>query len=58
MKYYKTINDKNMIFPDRTKGVAFIKGKLYTEKELMEYCELNKWNFDKIVKSNFLVVEN
>lgn len=46
-----------MIFPDRTKTLAFVKGELYTEKELMNYCERNKWNFDKIVEHNFSAVE-
>lgn len=57
MKYYKSLNDKDMIFADRTKGLAFVKNELFTEKELMNYCERNRWNFDKIVEHNFSVVE-
>lgn len=57
MKYYKAINDKNMIFADRTKAPAFVSGELFTEKELKRYCEQNNWNFDKIVKNNFSTVE-
>ncbi len=26
MKYYKAINDKDMIFADRTKAPAFVRG--------------------------------
>ena len=48
MKYYKAINDKDMIF---------VKGELFTEKELKRYCDNNNWNFDKIVEHNFLTVE-
>lgn len=57
MKYYKAINDKDMIFADRTKPLAFTSGELFTEKELTKYCERNKWNFDKVVEHNFSVVE-
>ena len=57
MIYYKVINDKDMIFPDRIKGFAFVKGELFTEKELREYCGRNKWNFDKIVENNFSEIE-
>ena len=57
MKYYKPINDKDMIFADRTKALAFIQNELLTEKELKKKCEHNKWNFDKIVEDNFSVVE-
>ena len=57
MKYYKAINDKDMIFIDRTKALAFVKGELFTEKELKKQCEHNKWNFDKIVENNFSTVE-
>lgn len=57
MKYYKAINDKYMIFPNRTKGLAFVKNELLTETELKNQCERNKWNFDKIVEHNFSVVE-
>ena len=57
MKYYKSINDKDMIFADRTKAPAFIKGELFTEKELKRYCSRNNWNFDKIVEYNFSTVE-
>ena len=32
MKYYKAINDKDMIFADRTKGCAFVKDELFTER--------------------------
>lgn len=52
MKYYK-----DMIFPDSTKGLAFVKNELLTETELKKKCERNKWNFDKIVEHNFSVVE-
>lgn len=34
MKYYKAINDKNMIFVDRTKALAFTKDELFTEREV------------------------
>ena len=57
MKYYKSLSDKNMIFADRTKAPAFVKGELFTEKELKKQCEHNKWNFDKIVEYNFSTVE-
>lgn len=57
MKYYKAINDKDMIFADRTKGLAFVKNELLTETELKKKCERNKWNFDKIVEHNFSVIE-
>ena len=57
MEYYKAINDKNMIFADRTKALAFVKGELFTEKELKRYCDKNKWNLDKIVERNFSTVE-
>lgn len=57
MKYYKTINDKDMIFVDRTKALAFVKGELFTENELKRYCDKNNWNFDKIVENNFSTVE-
>lgn len=57
MKYYKALNDKDMIFADRTNNIAFTQGELFTEKELQAYCERNKWNFDKIVEHNFSVVE-
>ena len=57
MKYYKAINDKDMIFADGTKSSAFVKDELFTEKELTKYCERNKWNFDKVVEHNFSVVE-
>ena len=57
MKYYKALNDKDMIFADRTKAPAFVKGELFTEKELKKQCEHNKWNFDKIVERNFSTVE-
>lgn len=52
MKYYK-----DMIFADRTKGLAFVKNELLTETELKKQCERNRWNFDKIVEHNFLAVE-
>ena len=42
MKYYKALNEKVMIFPGRMKELAFAKGELFTEKELMNYCERNK----------------
>lgn len=57
MKYYKALNDKVMIFADRTENIAFTQGELFTEKELQRYCERNKWDFDKIVAHNFSVVE-
>ena len=57
MKYYKAINDKDMIFADRIKAPAFVKGELFTEKELKRYCDKNKWNFDKIIERNFSTVE-
>lgn len=57
MKYYKVRNDKGMIFADRTKPLAFVKGELFTEKELKRYCDKNKWNFDKIVERYFSTVE-
>lgn len=57
MKYYKSINDKVMIFLDRKKGLAFVKNELFTEKELKKQCERNKLNFDKIAAHNFSVVE-
>ena len=57
MKYYKAINDKDMIFADRTKALAFVKSELFTEKELKKQCERNRWNFDKIVAHNFSTVE-
>lgn len=57
MKYYKALNEKDMIFADRTKGTAFAIGELFTEKELKVYCEQNSWNFDKIVEHSFIVVE-
>ena len=57
MKYYKAINDKDMIFANRTKALAFVKGELFTEKELKKRCKRNKWNFDKIVENNFSLVE-
>ena len=57
MKYYKALNDKDMIFADKTKAPAFVKGELFTEKELKRYCDKNKWNFDKIVEHNFSTVE-
>ena len=57
MKYYKAINDKDMIFADRTKAPAFVQNELFTEKELKRYCDKNKWNFDTIVEYNFSTVE-
>lgn len=57
MKYYKAINDKDMIFPNRIKALAFVQNELFTEKELKKKCEHNKWNFDKIVEHNFSTVE-
>lgn len=57
MKYYKSINDKDMIFADRTKGLAFVKDELLTETELKKQCERNRWNFEKIVEHNFSAVE-
>ena len=57
MKYFKALDDKDMIFADRTKAPAFVKGELFTEKELKRYCDKNKWNFDKIVEHNFSAVE-
>ena len=57
MKYYKAINDKDMIFADRTKALAFVQNELLTEKELKKQCEREGWNFDKIVEDNFSVVE-
>ena len=57
MKYYKSLSDKDMIFADGTKALAFVTGELFTEKELKKQCERNKWNFDNIVKYNFLAVE-
>ena len=57
MKYYKAINDKEMIFADRIKAPAFVKGELFTEKELKKQCGKNKWNFDKIVAHDFSTVE-
>ena len=57
MKYYKALNDKDMIFPDRTKGLAFVRNELLTETELKKQCERNRWNFDKIVAHNFSTVE-
>lgn len=53
MKYYKALNEKDMIFADRTKAPAFVRGELFTEKELKKLCEHNKWDFDIIVKYNF-----
>ena len=41
MKYYKALNDKDMIFADRTKAPAFVKSELFTEKELKKYCDKN-----------------
>ena len=57
MKYYKVINDKVMFLADRTKALVFVKDELLTEKELLSYCERNKWNFDKLVNDNFTTVE-
>lgn len=57
MKYYKVLDDKDMIFPDRTKALAFVKDELLTERELKWLCERNKWNFDKIVEDTFTTVE-
>lgn len=57
MKYYKALNDKDMIFPDRTKGLAFVRNELLTETELKKQCERNRWNFDKIAAHNFSTVE-
>ena len=57
MKYYKSLIDKDMIFPDRTKGLAFVRNELLTETELKKQCERNRWNFDKIVAHNFSTVE-
>ena len=57
MKYYRALNDKDMIFADRIKALAFVKGELFTEKELKRYCDKNNWNFDKIVEHNFSTVE-
>lgn len=57
MKYYKALNDKDMIFADRTKGLAFVHNELFTETELKKQCERNRWNFDKIVEHNFSTVE-
>lgn len=34
MKYYKALDNKDMIFADRTKGLAFVKNELFTETEL------------------------
>lgn len=56
MKYYKAIDDKDMIFADRTKGLAFVKDELFTEKELKAYCERNRWNFNIIVEHYFTPV--
>ena len=53
MKYYKALNDKDMIFANRTKGLAFARNELLTETELKKQCERNRWNFDKIVAQNF-----
>lgn len=36
MKYYKALEGKDMIFPDRTKALAFVKGELFTEKRIDE----------------------
>ena len=57
MKYYKALNDKDMIFANRTKGLAFVRNELLTETELKKQCERNRWNFDKIVEHNFSTVE-
>ena len=57
MKYYKALNDKDMIFANRTKALAFTKNELFTEKELKRYCNWNNWNFDKIVERNFSTIE-
>ena len=57
MKYYKALNDKDMIFANRTKGLAFARNELLTETELKKQCERNRWNFDKIVAHNFSTVE-
>ena len=57
MKYYKALNDKDMIFANRTKGLAFVRNELLTETELKKQCERNRWNFDKIVAHNFSTVE-
>ena len=57
MKYYKAINDKDMICADRTKVLVFVQDELLTEKELKRYCSRNNWNFDKLVEQNFLAVE-
>lgn len=56
MKYYKAIDDKDMIFADSTKGLAFVKDELFTEKELKVYCERNRWNFNIIVEHYFTPV--
>lgn len=53
MKYYKAIDDKVMIFADRTKRLAFVKDELFTEKELKAYCERNRWNFNITVERYF-----
>ena len=57
MKYYRALNDKDMIFANRTKGLAFVRNELLTETELKKQCERNRWNFDKIVAHNFSTVE-
>lgn len=57
MKYYKALSDKDMIFLNRGKGLAFVRNELLTETELKKQCGRNRWNFDKIVEHNFSVVE-
>lgn len=57
MKYYKAINNKDMIFQDRIKGLAFVKNELLTETELKNKCKRNKWDFDRVVEENFRTVE-
>lgn len=57
MKFYKALNDKDMIFSDGTKGVAFVRNELLTESELKNQCACNRWNFDKMVELNFSEVE-
>ena len=57
MKYYKALNDRCMILPNRSKRLFFLKDELLTEKELLKYCKRYAWDFNKIVENNFSTVE-
>lgn len=50
MKYYKSLNDRCMILPNRSKRLLFVKEELLTEKELLRYCKRYVWDFNKISK--------